>query len=415
MGAYVARLEALPPQDRWPALRVWIADDPRTFLRELREERPVLVLPDLIVLSTLADCMTVLRRHRTFGVDLYEPKQGRYFMAQDDTAAHWREKSVMKAILDREELPAIRDWVAETTGAELDRQAGVFDLVRTVTRGIPVRLVQEWFGFRGADPDRMIDWSYWNQQDAFWNQPFDRSRPGIDPEGIVKNRKRAAFMMALYLGRLVARTRVAVALDSDAKDPVTRLVRLSVSDALQFSLRDVIFNVGGLLIGAVETTSHAVVNALTELMARPDDLARARAAAWSANPESFDGHVFEALRLRPAFPYFFRVCHRATELRGHGGLAAHVVPPGTTVIALTQAAMLDPAGFPDPHAFDPGRDLSDAFTFGQGLHSCLGEHVARVMVPEIARQILRRPGLDLGAMPDFGKGTVPQRWEVRTG
>lgn len=414
MGTYLDHIDAMPPQERWAGVRHWTATDPGAFLRELREERPVLVLPGVTVVSSHADCMTVLRRHGSFGVDLYAPKQGSYFMAQDDTAAHWREKSVMKAILDREDLPAIRRWVGETAKVELDRQQGAFDLVRTVARGIPVRLVQEWFGFSNSDPDRLIDWSYWNQQDAFWNQPFDHDRPGIDPEGIVARRKRASVMMALYIGRLVARRRLAVALGSEDRDPVTRLVRLSITDALRFSLRDVIFNVGGLLIGAVETTSHAVVNALTELMARPDDLRRARAAAVSADHAAFDGHVFEALRLRPAFPYFFRVCHRETEL-GHGSPAPQRVQPGTTVIALTQAAMLDPAGFPDPETFDAGRDLSDAFTFGQGLHSCLGEHVARAMVPEIVRQILLRPGLDMGSGPDFETGTVPQHWRVRSG
>jgi cytochrome P450 len=413
MGAFLDQIDALPPGDRWAAVRRLTAAQPGRFLHELRQERPVLVLPEVTVVSTLADCMTVLRRHGTFGVDLYEPKQGGYFMAQDDTAAHWREKSVMKAVLDRDDIPAIRRWVGETTATVLAEQAGSFDLVRTVTRGIPVRLVQEWFGFNRSDPDKLIDWSYWNQQDAFWNQPFDRDRPGIDPEAIVAGRKRALFRMALYVGRLVARTRLAVALGSDATDPVTRLVRLWVSDAVRFSLRDVLFNVGGLLIGAVETTSHAASNALTELMARPEQLRRARDAAAAAEPAAIDGHVFEALRFRPAFSYFFRVCHRDTLLGGSP--SPQVIPAGTTVIALTQAAMLDPAGFPDPDSFDPGRDLSDAFTFGQGLHSCLGVHVARAMVPEIIRQILLRDDLEFGSGPDFGQGTVPRSWGVFRG
>ena len=411
MGAFLDQIDALPPGDRWARVRHLTETQPRPFLHELRQERPVLVLPDLTIVSTLTDCMTVLRRHGSFGVDLYEPKQGGYFMAQDDTSVHWRDKSVMKAVLDRDEIPDIRRWVADTTADILAGQEGPFDLVRTVTRGIPVRLVQDWFGFNRSDPDKLIDWSFWNQQDAFWNQPFDRDRPGIDPEAIVAGRKRALFMMALYVGRLVARTRLAIALGSDATDPVTRLVRLWMSDAVRFSLRDVLFNVGGLLIGAVETTSHAVVNALCELQARPEQLGPARAAAAMADPAMIDGTVFEALRFRPAFTYFFRVCHRDTVLAGSAAPA--MIPAGTTVIALTRAAMLDPVGFSDPDRFDPGRDLSDAFTFGQGLHSCLGEHVARVMVPEILRQILLRDDLDFGSGPDFGQGTVPQSWTVR--
>jgi cytochrome P450 len=410
MGAFLNQIDALQPEDRWAAVRGLVENQPAPFMNELRRERPILVLPEVTLVSTLADCMTVLRRHGTFGVDLYAPKQGGYFMAQDDTAEHWREKSVMKAVLDRDELPEIRRWIGEETAAILAGAQGRFDLVRTVTRGVPVRLVQEWFGFTRSDPDKLIDWSYWNQQDAFWNQPFDRDRPGIDPQGIVANRRRALFMMALYVGRLVVRTRLAVALGSDAKDPVTRLVRLAASDSVRFSLRDTLFNVGGLLIGAVETTSHAVVNALMELLSRPDQLRSARDAARVTDSTAFDGHVFEALRFRPAFSYFFRVCHRDTWLGGSS--APQVIPAGKTVIALTKVAMRDPAGFPDPDTFNPDRDLSDSFTFGQGLHSCLGEHIARVMVPEIVRQILLQEDLDFGTGANFGAGTVPQEWHI---
>ena len=39
-------------------------------------------------------------------------------------------------------------------------------------------------------------------------------------------------------------------------------------------------------------------------------------------------------------------------------------------------------------------------------------HIARVMVPEIVRQVLRRPALSLGTGPDYAGGTVPAKWEI---
>ena len=411
MGEYLNRIDALPPSGRWALARHLVFSEAHAFFAELRNERPVLVLPEVTLATRHADCTLILRRHDVFGVDLYAPKQGGYFMAQDDTAAHWRDKSVMRAILDVEDIPRLRDWVGTATSETLDAGAGAVELVRAVTRGIPARLVQEWFGFDHADPDKLIDWSYWNQQDAFWNQPFDSVAPGIDQQAIVTARQRANVMMGFYLARLVARRSIAVKLGSDATDPVSRLLRLSFSDATKFGLRDVVFNVGGLLIGAVETTSHTVVNALRELAADPARLATATAAAKAGNP-AFDGHVWEALRFRPAFPYFFRLCHRAAELGG-GTPHATVIAPGTTVLAVTGAAMFDPAGFPDPERFDPARDQSDAFTLGQGLHECLGRHIARVMVPEIVRQVLCRDDLDFGTGPDFRGTAVPQSWAMR--
>lgn len=411
MGQHLDRIDALPAPARWAEARRLIFADPLPFLAELRGERPIWDLGEVTVVTRFADCMTVLRRHQTFGVDLYAPKQGGYFMAQDDTPGHWREKSVMKTVLDIEDVPKMRDWIGKRTHDLLaDGPQGDFDLVRRVTRGVPVDLVQEWFGLTRADPDKLIDWSYWNQQDAFWNQPFDHVIPGIDQDAIVANRKRASLSMAFYLGRLVARRAAAVRLGSDADDPATRVVRLALDGGLTFGLRDALFNIGGLLIGAVETTSHAVCNALTELRRDPARLSAARHAARAGGP-AFDGHVWEALRFNPAFPYFFRVCRRPTVLAPETPFQA-TVPAGATVLAVTHAAMFDPSGFPDPTRFDPGRDLSDSFTFGMGHHACLGRHIAAAMVPEIIRQILLDDRVTLAPAPDYRGGTVPAFWRA---
>jgi len=411
MGAYLKRIAALPPDRRWAEVRRLIFAEPLPFLAELRAEQPVLVLDEVTLVTRLADCMLVLRRPETFGVDLYAPKQGGYFMAQDDTPGHWREKSLMKAVLDVEDIPRLRDWVGRRAADALDGGGESFDLVRRVTRGVPVALVQEWFGLDRSDPDRLIEWSYWNQQDAFWNQPFDSVRPGIDQQAIVTARQRANVMMALYLGRLVARRSLAIMFGGGGDDPATRIVRLATRGRLRFGRRDALFNIGGLLIGAVETTSHAVCNALTELAADPARLAAARQAARDPRPRIIDGHVFEALRFRPAFPYFFRICHRETPVAAGTDFETRI-PAGAIVLAVTHAAMFDPAGFPDPGRFDPDRDFSDTFTFGHGHHACLGRHVAAAMVPEIVRQILRRDDLDLGEGPDFEGSPVPQRWNA---
>ena len=411
MSQYLTQIDTAAPADMWRVARGLLFDDPLPFFAELRANRPVLVTPEVTLVTRYSDCSLILRRPRTFGVDLYKPKQGNYFMAQDDTAEHWREKSVMKAVLDVEDVPKIRDWVGKTTAQILDDAGGQIDLVRSLSRGVPVQLVQDWFGFTRADPDKLIDWSYWNQQDAFWNQPFDHVVPGIDQAQIVRNRERANVMMAIYLGRLILRRSAAVRLGSRKDDPVSRLLRLSFTGAIDFGVKDVIFNVGGLLIGAVETTSHTVCNALEKLTSDQTLFAEAREAALRGEPGDFDGYVWEALRFKPAFRYFFRTCHRDTVLAG-GTPHETTVAAGTTVLAVSHSAMFDEAAFPQPDTFDPKRDFSDTFTFGQGMHECLGRHVAGVMVPEIVRQILRRDGLDAGQGPDYEGTAVPQKWQV---
>jgi cytochrome P450 len=272
---------------------------------------------------------------------------------------------------------------------------------------VPLALVQERFGLSHMAPEALRDWSYWNQLDAFWNQPFD-AIAWPDPHAIVLRREAANVAMAAYLIGLVGVREGEVKLGLKHDDPVSRLLRLEQTGALKFDLQRVVLNVGGLLIGAVETTSHAVVNALDYLLQHPDLLARARAAALTDDPAAVDGFVFEALRFRPAFPYYFRTCEQDAVL-GLGTTWETELPRGTTVLAVTHSAMFDGTALKAPDTFDPGRGMGNQFHFGVGLHECLGRAIGQVMIPEIVRQSLRLNGLVAGPVDRKG-GPVPEAW-----
>jgi cytochrome P450 len=123
-----------------------------------------------------------------------------------------------------------------------------------------------------------------------------------------------------------------------------------------------------------------VVNSLDVLIGRPDELAEARAAALTDDPAAVDGFVFEALRFRPAFPYFFRTCEQDAVL-GRGEGYETPIPKGTKILAVTHSAMFDPKALSRPDDFDPTRGLGNQFHFGLGLHECLGRAIGRVMIP----------------------------------
>lgn len=409
MATYLQRFDATPEACRWPLVRGWIFNEALPFFEELRRDRPILALPEVTLAARFDDCTEILRRHDLYSVALYKPKQGDYWMAQDDTAVHWREKSVMKAILDFEDIPAIRAWVAKKSADLLAAAQGSIDAVAGLTRAVPLALAQEWFGYTHGDAAAMREWSYWNQLDAFWNQPFDAPF-WPDPAAIVAERERVSKEMGIYLVALVGAREARALLGIHGKDSVSRLVALSRSGAIEnFGMLKVVQNVGGLLIGAVETTSHCVVKALDWLMQHPDILAKARAAALSDGPEAVDGYATEALRFLPAFPYFFRTCE-ADSVLGRGASYETKIAKGTTVLALTHSAMFDPQALPNPNDFDPTRGPGNQFLLGYGLHECLGRAIASVMIPEMVRQALRLNGLK-AAPVDYKNGPVPEAWQ----
>lgn len=395
-GSYVARLSALPPGQRFAMARHWMVTEPHAFFAELRDHCPVLDLGPVVLVSRFADCCMILRRHQDFSVALYSARHGDHFMAQDDTPDHWRDKGVMRAILDYEDIPLMRDFVGRETARLLDAAQGSLDAPQHLTRDVPIALVRHYFGFTASNAEKLRDWAYWKHQDSFHNQQFD-----TDPaESILisDNARRANRQLTFHIARLIAIRKVELGLRRKPRDPIARLLMLSQSGALHFPVRKIISNVGALLLGAVENSSHAVINVVAELARRSDVMTAARRAAASDDHGLFDGYVFEALRFNPITPYLFRLCQKRTLLAA-GTPFATAVEPGRTVIALTHSAMFDSMGFDRPDMFDPSRSQSDSFTFGQGIHECLGRAIAMAIIPEIVRQCLLRPDFHVDNPP----------------
>ena len=157
MAGYLERFEREPANSRWPFVRKWLFDEPLPFFAELRTHRPILEMPELTLATRYDDCSLILREHDAFTVELYKPKQGDYWMAQDDTPVHWREKTIMQAVLDREQIPAIRTYVTDKAASLLKAAGGHIDAVDGLARAVPLALAQDWFGFVDSDPEELFE------------------------------------------------------------------------------------------------------------------------------------------------------------------------------------------------------------------------------------------------------------------
>lgn len=406
--SYIERLEQTPRNGQWAKAREWMFADPDGFGAELRRYRPVLATDTAVLVSRFHDCREILQNNGTFGVDLYKPKQGAYWMAQDNTPQHQREKGLMYAVLDREQLPDIRRFAAEEAKKILGNAGGKIEAINSLTRAVPIAVVQQFFGFDDADSQAMREWSYANQADAFHNQPFDA--PVVsDPSAITAAREAANAKMRPYLIDLVQRRAAALKAGEKNTDMVSRLITLASSGTLRFDITAVVLNIGGLLIGTVETASQAAAHAIDELLSRPDVFKKAAAAASEANPEHFDGYVFEALRFKPIAPHMFRVCNKPATL-AKGTDYATDIKPGANIVLFTRSAMFDDTAYTRPDIFDASRPQENNFLFGAGPHECLGKAIASVMLPEIVRQCLLLPGLKAEGNISYEGKLLPEKY-----
>ena len=122
--------------------------------------------------------------------------------------------------------------------------------------------------------------------------------------------------------------------------------------------------------------------------------------------------VEEMLRWWTPVMHFRRTAAADTELAGVK------IRAGDKVVVWFAAANRDPATFPDPDTFDPGRSPNEHLSFGHGPHFCLGAHLARVQMRAMFGAVLdllgeiEPAGEPVRLRSNFQNGikSLPVRW-----
>lgn len=409
-GGYLERYdEALSraPGAAFGLVREWMRTEWRDLFAELRERRPILVTPAFTVVTRHADVTEVLSREEVFSVRAFGPRLdaalgGPFMLGRDATAMNWREKGLMRVMLDPDDVPRVRELAGSAADELLDaaRPAGRIEAVHGLFRPVALRVCADYFGFPGPDPATLGRWTRAVVTDGFANYHGDRA---IQEESV-----RAGAEMIAYLRDRLAAYRAARDLPDDV---FARLVRFGRATDDR-----IVINMAGLPLGFVESAPGAMTEAAEQLLLRPQVLAEAVQAA--GDPERFDRYVWEALRFSPFFKLLPRICERDHVLAA-GTPRATLIPAGTFVLAAPASAMFDADAVPEPDRFRLDRPAHHHLFFGHGHHACLGVHPAKVVVAETVRRLLLRPGVRLLPPPEGrverAHGIFPDRFTLGLG
>lgn len=383
--SFLAQFDAAPAAQKPAILFQWVATQPLALFAELRRDRPILFVPGNIVLLTrFADVTEALSRNQVFTVRPYAPKMdpsvGPFMLARDGTVYNQRDKGIMRALMQQADLPAVRRMVADLAAKAIagGTRGGALDLVPSLTRLVPVRLTGAYFGFPGPDEATMMAWSYATQNDMFHNL---QNVPAIHDANV-----KAGQGMQAYLTGFLPKRKAQVDADPAIDDIVARLLRLQTPESIGFDLARVMSNVMGLLVGGVETTSAAIVQAVDQILDRPNVLAQAVAAAGQGDTAEFDAIFWEALRFNPMNPFVGRLSVEPYVIAA-GTEREATIPGGSFVLCSNASAMHDGSVVPSPEIFNAGRPAYHYMHFGYGDHVCLGDQVSLQQAPEIARQL----------------------------
>jgi cytochrome P450 len=395
----------------------------RLALRPLRAFLPNLVLSKRFIaaypntgtaiVTRYRDVVEVLDRNADFEV-VYEPKMRaitggeNFFLGMQDTPIYTRDVSNMRLAMRRDDVATIVEPLARGLAEQLlAKQSSRIDVPKDLSLPVPTAIVTDYLGVANAQNSDLVAWStlmFWYLFIDLAGDPTLEHRV-LDAAGAC----RSAIDAAIATRKASGETK------DDVLGRCLALQKANMPGMDDLSIRN---NLIGLVIGAIPTISRACVQALDQLLERPQALASAHAAARAGDDALLAALVFEAFRFNPINPLIYRRAARDTKIAA-GTLRARNIPKGTMVLAINLSAMFDPLKIEAPESFRTDRPWNEYMLWGYGMHACFGAYLNRAVMPAILKPLLVKSGLrraagDAGRI-DGGGTPFPQHFTVEWG
>ncbi len=341
-------------------------DDPFPVYRRLRDEAPVYRSEKwgFWALSRFEDCRRALLDPETFvnhpGIDLdaTNDQGGQGNLPNIDNPRH----DELRAVVQRQFMPRsiakLEDDVRRTTTRLVDGFAGrgSCDLAQELSWPLPYEVFFDFLGLpHGEERNQLITWSH-GLKDRLPDD--DRLTPhAVDCTDSSRR----------YLAGLLEERR-----RHPRQDLLTHVVQSEIA-GVPFAAEhiepasEVVGLVFGLYLAGIETTAALISTLFEELAARP-----AAQRALRDDPRLIPAAVEEGLRYRTPLQLTVRTATRDVTLHGV------TIPAGARVAMVIGAANHDERQFAHPEEYDALRPATRHLGFGEGLHGCLGNPLARL-------------------------------------
>ncbi|MGA8208963.1 MAG: cytochrome P450 [Nocardioidaceae bacterium] len=355
-------------------------EDPFPVYRRLLEEAPVYRNEKwgFWALSRYADVRAALLDPVTFvnhpGIDLdaTNSQGGEGNIPVLDNPRHDEVRAVVQRQFMPRSIARLVDDVRAVTTRLVDAFAdrGAVDLAQALSWPLPYEVFFDFLGLpEGEEREQLIVWSH-GLKDRIPDddrltphaiQCTDRSRAYL--ADLLEERRRRP--RADLLTHIVQSDIAGVPFAQEHIEPASEMVGL----------------VFGLYLAGIETTAGLLSTLFHELATRPEQQRRLREQPWRIRDA-----VEEGLRFRTPLQLTVRTATRDVTLHGV------TIPAGDRVAMVVGAANHDPRQFPDPQEYDALRPPSRHLGFGEGLHGCLGNPLARLEARVALETTLSRLG-----------------------
>lgn len=230
-----------------------------------------------------------------------------------------------------------------------------FDAVRDFSAGLPMRVVADLVGVR-VPSEKLLSWGTISFDIL---GPLNRRGLRATPSSLGM----LAYSQRLNRSRVVPGSWAASVFDAADRGEISKVeARNMVIDFIAPSL---------------DTTILASTYMLWLLAENPEAWQRIR-----RDPELIPAAVVEAVRLASPIRGFTRQVSRKAEL---GGVRLRA---GDRIVLLIGAANLDRRRFPEPRRFDLDRPPGGNLGWGNGPHTCVGIHLAKLEMAALLRALV---------------------------
>jgi cytochrome P450 len=352
-------------------------DDPFPIYRRLREEAPVYHNDEMgfWALSRYADVAETQKDFAIYssagGATLDGAGAGMPLLVVQQPPKHVHAKRCVAKFFGQESVRHLEPFIAAKLAALIDRvyekcgPSGTFDFMAEVAAPLPLAVISQMLGIPPALQPEIL---------ALSKHVLHRGK-GADMAAYAT----AAVRIMQIFTELASRRR-----ENLGDDPVSAMITdgtsLASDDGSTLTDEEVAVRFFELTFAGHDTTSKSLANAMYLLSLYPD-----QRSILARDPDRISQGVEEIFRYDP--PSHTQARTTTAEVTVHGV----TIPAGQRILLLTGSAVRDERAIPKPDLFDVGRQADGgSIVFGNGIHKCLGMHLARFEITLALRYILAR-------------------------
>ncbi|PKF76830.1 cytochrome P450 [Vibrio sp. vnigr-6D03] len=367
-------------------LKAWASNNVPLIFSILRFVQPNVLYKNYALITRFKDVQEALSRPNELGVTYADKMRvitdgSNFFLGMDDIPDYTRDVSNMRLAVRRDDLDKIVAPLTDRLAKQImENSTGRIELVSELTSVVPCQFTAEYLGVSGIEPEKLFNWTCNLFQYLFY--------PDC-PKEIEEAAIRDAASLRGHIDHLIEERRMLPASERDQKDDILeRCLKLQESGTPGMTDYDIRNNLIGIIIGLVPTTSKCAILVLDYLLDNKALFTKAQRAAHLDDMHTLEQFVLETLRFKSFGAGLFRIANCDYTI-AQGTWRSKKIKKGTQVFVATQSAMLDGRDLSHPKSFKLDRPRHVYMHFGYGMHTCFGQYINLIQIPNILKAILK--------------------------